>query len=117
VRLYKTKAVPDAHGFFDTVSVDSVLPDQMVVITINGKTLILTRWEDKLYALDGVCPHAAGDMTEGWVSRWKVTCPDHDYCFDIRNGRILWPEDEMYRLKQYEVKEEDGMAKVRLEGD
>jgi nitrite reductase/ring-hydroxylating ferredoxin subunit len=44
-----------------------------------------------------------------------VTCPDHQYCWNIRNGRILWPEDENYRLKKYGVMVVDGIVKVKLD--
>ncbi len=114
MRLFKSKAVPDADGFFQTVPTDAVQPEQLTAVTINGRRLILARWQDNLYAFTAECPHAAADLADGWLARYKVTCPDHEYCFDLRNGRILWPEDEFYRLKKYEVKEVEGVIKVRL---
>ncbi len=53
-------------------------------------------------------------MAEGELSRYKVTCPDHDYCFDICTGGLLWPEDEVYRLKKESVKVESGTVRVKL---
>lgn len=114
MQLFKSKAVPDADGYFETVRAEQVTPGQMTVVTINGRKLLLTRYENKLHAFSAACPHAGADLAEGWMSHYKVTCPDHEYCFDIRHGRILWPEDEVYRLKKYVVKEENGLVKVRL---
>ena len=37
----------------------------------------------------------------------------HDYCFDVASGRLVWPDDEPYRLRRYDVKEEGGVVKVR----
>jgi nitrite reductase/ring-hydroxylating ferredoxin subunit len=114
MRLFKSKAIPDEEGYFETVTAVSVKSGEMTAVTINGQKLILTRWEDKLFAFNATCPHAAADLAEGWVNRYKVTCPDHEYCFDMRDGRILWPDDEFYRLKKYNLKEVDGIIKVKL---
>ncbi len=114
MQLFKTKATPDKDGFFDTVERTAVQPNQMITVTINRQKVILTCWEEKVYAFAAACPHAAADMSAGWVNRWKVVCPDHDYCFDIRSARITWPEDENYRLKMFATKEVDGVVKVKL---
>ncbi|MEZ4516845.1 MAG: Rieske 2Fe-2S domain-containing protein [Chloroflexota bacterium] len=82
---------------------------------IGKQRILLTRWEGEVIAIDAFCPHAAADLGEGAVSRWKLICPDHGYCFDIRNGNILWPEDEYYRLKRYESLEENGSVYVRAD--
>jgi nitrite reductase (NADH) small subunit len=114
MQLFKSKAAPDGDGFYETVAVEQVLPNAAVPVTINGRKLLLTTYENKLYAFNAECPHAAANLGDGSISRWKVICPDHAYCFDMRNGRILWPEDENYRLKQYAAKVENGVVKVKL---
>jgi len=114
MQLFKSKALPDANGFFETVAVEAVQSGLLTAVTINGRKLLLTRYEDKIVAFHAQCPHAAADLSDGWLSRYKITCPDHEYCFDLRNGRILWPEDENYRLKLLETKISDGTLKVRL---
>jgi nitrite reductase/ring-hydroxylating ferredoxin subunit len=67
-----------------------------------------------LYAIDSACPHAAADLSRGTLRGWQICCHEHDYCFDLRSGRIVWPEDEVYRLRHYETKEENGVVLVRL---
>ena len=115
MNLFRSKAKPDAEGYFTTVAADAVQGDQMTAVTINGHKLILTSWEGKLFAFAAECPHASADFGKGWINRYKVTCPDHEYCWDVRSGRILWPDDENYRLKKYPVKVEVGIVKVRID--
>lgn len=114
--LFRRKLKPDAEGFVDTaVPAAQVVADMMRAVRVNGRAIVLTRWEEVVYAFRSTCPHAAADLGGGSISRWKVTCPDHGYCFDVRNGRILWPEDEFYRLTCYEAKEANGTIHVKLD--
>ena len=115
MNLFRSTPTPDDEGFYDTgVMVDSLQPHQMTKVKLGGRPVVLTRYEGELYAFSAVCPHAAADLSEGTLYRYKVCCPDHEYCFDIRDGRILWPQDEPYGLRRYPVKEENGIVKVRL---
>ncbi|GAB4161352.1 MAG: hypothetical protein Fur0021_34430 [Candidatus Promineifilaceae bacterium] len=114
MRFKRPQPVPDVDGFVAVVPASAVTPGHLTPAAVQGRPLLLTRHEGKLLAFGRYCPHAAGDLHQGSVVRYKVVCPEHDYSFDMRTGRILWPEDEVYRLPCYEVKEEDGMVKVRL---
>lgn len=108
------RAKPDAQGYYEAAAADSVHPNAMVKIKIEGRQVVLTRFEGQPYAFSAICPHAAADLSQGTLNRWKVSCPDHGYCFDVRSGRILWPEDEPYGLRLYPAKEENGMILVKL---
>jgi len=108
------KTAPDRDGYYETIPAAALPPNQMTAVTINGHKLILARWDEQIIAFSATCPHAAADLSQGWLSRYKITCPDHEYCWDIRNGRILHPEDENYRLTLYDVKLSDGIIQVKL---
>ena len=108
------KSLPDAAGFYPVTTADAIRPNEITLIQINGHSFILTRWQDKVIAFSNRCPHASANLAEGVLHRGRISCPDHGYKFDVGNGRILWPEDEVYRLKRYEVLEENGIVKVRL---
>lgn len=94
---------------------DDVREEALWRVRAGKRSLLLTRCEGVVLAIDAVCPHGAADLGEGTLHRHKLCCPDHGYCFDIRNGAILWPPDEFYRLKRYEVREEGGSVYVRLD--
>lgn len=108
------RAKPDAEGFYEAATADSVQPNAMIRVKIEGRPVVLIRYEGQLYAFSAICPHAAADLSQGTLNRWKVCCPDHGYCFDVRSGRILWPEDEPYGLRRYSVKVENGTVFVKL---
>lgn len=100
--------------FVDAAPTARVTEDEMTTVQIRGRKLILTRHEGVVYAIDSACPHAAADLSKGSLRRWRICCHEHDYCFDIRSGRLVFPEDEPYRLRRFEVREEDGRVMVRL---
>lgn len=108
----KRKQATGANGYVTTVPARSVVEDEITVVRVGGRKVILVRWEGQVYAVDAACPHAAADMSRGNLRRWKLTCREHDYCFDVRSGRLTWPEDENYRLRRYPVRERDGLIQV-----
>ena len=109
----RDKAV-DADEFITVTQSDAVHEDEMTVAKVAGRKVILTRHAGRVYAFDSACPHAAADLSKGSLRSWQICCHEHGYCFDVRTGRIVWPEDEVYRLRRYETKEEDGTVFVKL---
>lgn len=114
MRFLQPKLSADADGFYEAVAAEAVQAGHLTAVTLNGQKVVLTRYDGRLYAFTAVCPHAAADLSHGHLSRHKISCQDHDFCFDLRNGRILWPEDENYRLRTFATKEVDGRVKVKL---
>ena len=109
------RSQPESAGeFVDAVAGELVAEDEMTVVQIRGRKVILTRHEGVVYAIDHLCPHGAAYLAKGSLRRWRICCHEHDYCFDIRSGRIVWPEDETYRLRRYETREADGQIQVRV---
>lgn len=107
------KASCDAAGYHATVAAEQVRENEMTPVKVAGQKIILTRWQGMLLGFSALCPHAAADLTAGDLHRGRVTCPEHGYKFDVSNGRICYPPDETYRLRQYEVKEAEGLVWVR----
>ena len=56
-------------------------------VTAGRKTICLVREQGELYALGSRCPHAGGDLTQGWCSQGKLVCPVHRYAYDLRTGK------------------------------
>ena len=113
--IFRKQEEPDAAGFFNTgVKAEQVVANQLLQTNVNGQRVLLTRHTGVLYAFSNVCPHAAADLGKGRVNKGVVRCPDHQYSFDIRTGRPVWPPDEVCRLKRFMVQQQDGDVKVKL---
>jgi ferredoxin-nitrite reductase len=80
---------------------------------VKDKQLVLFLHEDgRIFALDAACPHAGGPLDEGSMTDCEVTCPLHDYKFDLISGRCL--TDPSLALQTYPVFIEDNQVWVEI---
>ena len=80
---------------------------------VKGKQLALFRHADgRIFAVDAECPHAGGPLGEGTVKNCEVTCPLHDYRFDLVSGRCS--TDPGLTLQTYPVFVEDNQVWVEI---
>ncbi|MCT4555534.1 MAG: nitrite reductase small subunit NirD [Pelagimonas sp.] len=42
---------------------------------------------DEVFAVDDTCPHKSGPLSEGIVHGHSVTCPLHNWVFDLNTGQ------------------------------
>ncbi|MDW4498912.1 nitrite reductase small subunit NirD [Sulfitobacter sp. D35] len=57
-----------------------------VLRTAFGCIAVFRTAEDEVYAIDNTCPHRGGPLAEGIVHGHSVTCPLHNWVFDLRTG-------------------------------
>ncbi len=57
-----------------------------VVKTPAGCIALFRTEADEVYALDDRCPHKGGPLSEGIVHGRHVTCPLHNWVFDLATG-------------------------------
>lgn len=58
-----------------------------VVKTALGCVAIFRTVGDEVFALDDRCPHKGGPLSEGIVHGAQVTCPLHNWVFDLSTGQ------------------------------
>jgi nitrite reductase (NADH) small subunit len=57
-----------------------------VVKTDAGCIAVFRTATDEVYALDDRCPHKGGPLSNGIVHGSSVTCPLHNWVFDLATG-------------------------------
>ena len=57
-----------------------------VVKTRFGCVAVFRTADDQVFALDDRCPHKGGPLSEGIVHGTSVTCPLHNWVFDMATG-------------------------------
>jgi len=61
------------------------------LIEIEGRRIALFNLSGAFYAIDDVCPHRGGPLSEGDIEGDVVTCPWHGARFRIPTGEVLSP--------------------------
>lgn len=60
-----------------------------IAVDIKDKRIALFHVDGQFYAIDDVCTHAGGSLSEGELTGKVVTCPWHGATFDITSGKTL----------------------------
>jgi nitrite reductase/ring-hydroxylating ferredoxin subunit len=77
-----------------------------------GVSVIVARVRGEVYAVAGKCAHMACPLRGGALSGNVLTCPCHDWRFDIRDGRFL--DAPELGLAVYPVKREGNRLLIGL---
>ncbi len=70
---------------------NEVPPGTAKAVEADGHRIALFHRGDGYYAIDDVCTHRGGPLSEGEVKGTVVTCPLHGATFDITTGNVLGP--------------------------
>lgn len=81
--------------------------NQMKLVHIGDKRLVVARSEDGYLAFDDRCPHKGGSLAGGSMMCGTVQCPWHGSQFSVKNGAVkAGPAKE--GIKTYPVEVADG---------
>src|SRR5262245_39831035 len=74
--------------FVTVVKTDDLQPGQGKLVEVNHKRIALFNVGGRYYAIDDVCPHRGGPLSEGELERGTVVCPWHGAIFDLNTGAV-----------------------------
>ncbi|HEY2882350.1 MAG TPA: non-heme iron oxygenase ferredoxin subunit [Pirellulales bacterium] len=62
-----------------------------ILVEVDDQLIVLFRVDGKFYALDDVCTHDGGPLSEGALdaAACTIACPRHGAKFDIKTGGAL----------------------------
>lgn len=68
-----------------------------VVKTAQGCVAVFRTMDDRVFALEDRCPHKGGPLSEGIVHGTSVTCPLHNWVFDMNSGEAQGADQGLVR--------------------
>ena len=77
-----------------------------VVKTPAGCVAVFRTVDDQVFALEDRCPHKGGPLSEGIVHGTQVTCPLHNWVFDMNSGEAQGADSG--RVRTYGARVEKG---------
>ena len=88
--------------------------NRLVRVELNGKSIVLSKVNGKVYAMDAVCSHEGGPLEEGTLEGYELKCPWHYAIFDVRNAKVseqtVWATD----LQSYPVKVDEATGDIMV---
>lgn len=99
--------------YVPVIAVAELLPGQAAEVKVGDKAVALFNVGGTFYALTNLCPHRGGPLGQGFVEGSQVSCPWHNYTFDVTTGENVVNAE--LKVPCYDVKVEDGRVFVRVE--
>jgi nitrite reductase/ring-hydroxylating ferredoxin subunit len=82
---------------------DEVPPGRIVQVQTGDRWYALINVDGSLYAIDNSCPHNGGPLSRGMLNGRELTCPWHNWRWDVVSGRNCWPGTD-WRVPRVPVK-------------
>lgn len=86
---WTTKSFPNGReGAIMVAKADELGDDQMMLVKVGGRRIVVARTGDEYVAFDDHCPHRGGSLAGGALVCGTVQCPWHGSQFDVRTGAV-----------------------------
>jgi nitrite reductase/ring-hydroxylating ferredoxin subunit len=99
------RVTPNAEGVVVSANSEPLEVNQMKLLHVNGRRIVLGRTEEGYVAFDDSCTHRGGSLADGVMICGRVQCPWHGSQFDALTGVVhSGPAKEpitAYRVEQH----------------
>lgn len=90
----------------DVAAMDSLQEDDVTYLECDNRNLFVYKQNDTLKVYDSRCPHQVTNIPHLALHGSKLTCPKHNWAFDIVSGECVEKGDRP--LHQFQHKVENG---------
>jgi len=74
------------------------------VIIENDEIALFKTKDGSIFAINNICPHKQGKLSEGLVHESKVTCPLHNWDIDLASGNALGNDSGCTNVYESKIK-------------
>lgn len=101
-------------AFIETpLKVDEIPVGESRCLELGANQVAVFRRAEGLFAMDNICPHRGAPLHDGFVSDGQVTCPWHQWQFQLEDG--VCRNIPNVRVASYGVEARDGVIWIDLE--
>ena len=94
------------ESWHDLIALDEAPLEETLYLDVDGRHLFVYRSADDVHVYDSRCPHQVTDIPELALEGKCLTCPKHEWAFDIETGQCVAKGNRP--LKRFEHKVEGG---------
>ena len=99
--------------FLPAARLDQLAAGRGLALEVGGVSVALFVAAGEVHALDDLCPHSGGPLSEGPVADGCVTCPWHGARFELASGRSVG-EFQCRDVRRHATRVVDGRVEVAL---
>lgn len=90
------------------------VPAKGFIVKEHGELQVLiARFKDEIFAVENLCSHAFARFDDGRLRGFRLMCPLHGACFDIRSGEAMG-RPATGPIRNFDVKVDAGRVLVDL---
>jgi 3-phenylpropionate/trans-cinnamate dioxygenase ferredoxin subunit len=75
--------------FIRVASVSDVPDPGRQLVEVDDRLIVLVHVSGEFFAIDDVCTHDGGPLSDGELTGYEIACPRHGAKFDVRDGQAL----------------------------
>jgi len=75
--------------FIRVASVSDVPDPGRQLFEVEDRLIVLVHVSGEFFAIDDVCTHDGGPLSDGELTGYEIACPRHGAKFDVRDGQAL----------------------------
>jgi nitrite reductase/ring-hydroxylating ferredoxin subunit len=103
---WKEETIDDTSGIIELHYLNKLKVNQMKLMHINGKRIVIGRTETGFSAFEDRCTHRGGSLADGVMIADTVQCPWHGSQFKVKSGKTCaGPATE--NIKVYKIEQKD----------
>lgn len=111
---WKEKYLGTPNGAIEVAATDELKVNQMMLVHVQGKRVVIGRTEEGFVAFDDHCTHRGGTLADGALICGTVQCPWHGSQFDTVSG-VVKAGPAKTPIQTYAVNESNGKLYLRLD--
>ncbi len=76
-------------NFRDLADIAEIPDGSSKAFQVSGHDILICHTKDEFFAVENKCSHAMAKLEGGRLRAYRLTCPLHGACFDVRDGSVL----------------------------
>jgi len=76
------------RSFRDLVDIAEIPDGGSKSFQVSGHDILICHTKNEFFAVENKCSHAMAKLEDGRLRAYRLICPLHGACFDVRDGSV-----------------------------